>query len=69
MALIPYATMLKEQSKKWKSDECNVMNWTYDEEEECYIDPKGVRFHFHAYRTRTDKEGFVKDFKEYQACQ
>lgn len=67
MALIPYGTMLKEQSKKWKSDERKVMNWTYYEEDDYYVDPKGVRFNFQAYRQRTDDEGFVKDFKEYQA--
>lgn len=66
-SLIPYATMLKEQSKKWKTDERKVMNWTYYEEADYYVDPKGVRFNFHAYRQRIDDEGFVKDFKEYQA--
>lgn len=65
--LIPYATMLKEQSKRWQTDERKVMNWMYDAEGDFYIDPKGVRFNFHAYRQREDKEGFVKDTKEYQA--
>ncbi|MGX7437385.1 hypothetical protein ACWOE0_01595 [Enterococcus caccae] len=46
MALIPYATMLKEQSKKWKSDERKVMNWMYDEEEDSYTNPTGIRFLF-----------------------
>lgn len=27
--LIPYGTMLKENSKKWKSDDRKVMNWDY----------------------------------------
>lgn len=66
-ALIPYGTMLKEQSKKWQSDERKVMNWTYHEEEDYYVDPKGVRFNFHAYPQRKDKDGFVRDIKEYQA--
>lgn len=43
------------------------MNWTYNEKEDYYFDPKGIRFNFHAYRQRTDKDGFVRDFKEYQA--
>lgn len=43
------------------------MNWTYVEKEDDYIDLKGVRFHFHAYRQRTDKEGFIREFKECQA--
>ena len=42
------------------------MNWTYVEKEDDYIDLKGVRFNFHAYRQRTDKDGFIRDFKEYQ---
>lgn len=65
--LLPYGTMLKEDSKKWKSDERKVMNWTYYEEDDYYIDPKGVRFNFHAYRERKDKDGFIRDFKEYRA--
>ncbi|MGX7411356.1 hypothetical protein ACWOET_01635 [Enterococcus caccae] len=38
--------MLKEQSKKWKSDERKVMNWMYDEEEDSYTNPTGIRFLF-----------------------
>ncbi|AYW48441.1 hypothetical protein C7K38_08740 [Tetragenococcus osmophilus] len=64
-ALIPYGTMLKEQSRKWQSDERKVMNWTYHEAEDAYTDPKGIRFNFHAYRQRKDKDGFVRDLKEY----
>ena len=60
--------MLKEQSKKWQSDERKIMNWTYNEKEEYYFDPKGVQFNFNTYRTDTDKaDGFVRDFKEYKA--
>lgn len=65
--LIPYGTMLKERSKKWRTDERKVMNWTYHEVEDFYMDPKGVRFNFHAYRQRKDKDGFTRDVKEYQA--
>jgi transposase len=43
------------------------MNWTYEEAEGYYIDPKGVRFHFQTYRKRQDTDGFVPYFKEYQA--
>ena len=66
-SLIPYGTMLKENSKKWQSDDKKVMNWFYDEKEDYYIDPKGVRFNFNTYRKRTDKDGFTRDFKEYVA--
>jgi transposase len=66
-ALIPYGTMLKEGSKKWKSDDKKVMNWDYSSQDDYYIDRKGVRFNFTAYRTKTDKNGFERSFKEYQA--
>ena len=42
------------------------MNWHYDESEDYYIDPQGVRFNFSAYRQRTDKYGMSRDFKEYK---
>ncbi|WP_339102065.1 IS1182 family transposase [Candidatus Enterococcus clewellii] len=66
-ALIPYGTMHKEKSRKWQTDERKIINWMYHAEEDYYIDSKGVRFNFNAYRKRPDKEGFVRDFKEYQA--
>ncbi len=65
--IIPYGTLLKEQTKKWQSDKKKVMNWEYMEEEDYYLDPEGVRFNFHAYRQRTDKYGFTRDIKEYKA--
>ncbi|MCT3580019.1 IS1182 family transposase, partial [Levilactobacillus brevis] len=66
-ALIPYGTMIKENSRKWKSDDRKVMNWDYYEADDYYVDSKGVRFNFKAYRKRTDKYGFIRDFKEYVA--
>lgn len=65
--LIPYGTMLKENSSKWQSDERKVMNWEYNEKDDYYIDPKGVRFNFYRYTERTDKYGFVRNFKNYKA--
>lgn len=65
-ALIPYGAMFKEHSKKWQTDDLKVMNWNYDFKENSYIDSKGVRCHFNVYCQRTDMEGFVRDFKEYQ---
>jgi len=63
--VIPYSTMLKEDSKKWKSDEKKVMNWNYYEKDDYYINLQGIRFNFNAYRIRTDKYGFKRYFKEY----
>ncbi|KIO95760.1 Mobile element protein [Levilactobacillus brevis] len=59
--------MIKESSRKWKSDDRKVMNWDYYEADDYYVDSKGVRFNFKAYRKRTDKYGFIRDFKEYVA--
>ncbi|MFB9768561.1 IS1182 family transposase [Lactiplantibacillus modestisalitolerans] len=66
-ALIPYGTMLKENSQKWRSDDRKVMNWDYHEKDDYFINPQGVRFSFNTYRQRTDKYGFIRDFKEYVA--
>lgn len=66
-AIIPYNTYIKEQSKRWHSDDQKITNWTYRESDDYYVDRQGVRFNFHAYRTRTDKYGFERQFKEYVA--
>lgn len=65
--IAPYGTMLKENSRKWKSDDKKVMNWDYKDEDDYYTDPNGVRFNFHRYSQRTDKYGFKRDFKVYKA--
>lgn len=67
VAIIPYGTMLKENSRKWKSDDRKVMNWDYQDKDDYFVDPHGVRFNFKTYRKRTDKYGFTRDFKEYIA--
>lgn len=66
-ALIPYSTMIKESSRKWQTDDRKVMNWEYHENEDYYVNPQGMRFTFKRYAYRTDKYGFRRDFKEYQA--
>lgn len=66
-ALIPYSTMLKENSRKWKSDDRKVMNWKYNAQDDYYVNPVGVRFNFKRYAYRNDKYGFRRDFKVYQA--
>lgn len=59
--------MLKENSRKWRSDDRKVMNWEYHEADDYYIDPHGVRFNFKRYAYRNDKYKFRRDFKLYQA--
>ncbi|WP_288490384.1 IS1182 family transposase, partial [uncultured Limosilactobacillus sp.] len=66
-ALIPYSTMLKENSRKWRSDDRKVMNWEYHEKDDFYVNSAGVRFHFKRYAYRRDHYGFRRDFKVYQA--
>ena len=65
--LIPYGTMLRENSRKWQSDDRKIMNWEYDEYRDEYTDKNGVLFTFHNYSKRTDKSGITRDFKVYQA--
>jgi len=59
--------MLKEQSRKWQSDDRKVMNWHYFADDDYYIDQRGVRFDFQRYSIRTDKSGITRDFKIYRA--
>lgn len=66
-ALIPYSTMLKENSRKWQSDDRKVMNWHYHAEDDYYVNPAGVRFNFKRYAYRHDRYGYQRDFKVYQA--
>lgn len=66
-ALIPYSTMLRENSRKWKSDDRKVMHWEYHAKDDYYINPVGVRFNFKRYAYSNDTDGFHRDFKVYQA--
>lgn len=59
--------MLKENSRKWKTDDHKIMNWSYNEKDDYYLDLNGVRFNFSNYSKRTDKYGFTRDFKVYTA--
>ena len=65
--MIPYSTMIKENSRKWRSDDRKVMNWEYHEADDYYVNPQGVRFNFKRYAYRNDKYKFHRDFKMYQA--
>ena len=67
VGLIPYGTMLKENSRKWKSDERKVMNWDYLDKDDFYVDLNGIRFNFEGYRKRTDQYGFTREFHRYRA--
>jgi len=46
--------MLKEETKRWRSDERKAMNWHYNAEDDYYIDLNNVRFNFKRYAYRHD---------------
>lgn len=66
-SLIPYTMYYREQTKQYKTNPKNRNNWNYDEESDYYTDLDGVRFSFSHYSQRTDKQGYVRDFKVYVA--
>ncbi|KRN27854.1 hypothetical protein [Liquorilactobacillus mali] len=59
--------MLKENSRKWESDNRKVMKWAYHSKDDYFLDLQGVRFSFYVYRKHKDKYGFVHEFKEHKA--
>ena len=65
--LIPYTTYQKEQKRKFKNDPTKPQNWQYNAEDDYYIDHLGVYFSFYRYSKRTDRYGFKRDYKLYQA--
>lgn len=66
LPLIPYGKMYYEQKRKVKEDPKRWVNWTYDEGEDCFINPSGIYYPFTFYSQRTDHSGFVRSYKIYQ---
>lgn len=65
--LIPYGMYQKELTKKYKNSPTNPSNWDYLAETDQFIKPDGVVYSFKNYSRRTDKYGFKRDFKIYEA--
>lgn len=65
--VIPYTTYQKEQKRKFQNDPTKPQNWQYHAADDYYVDHLGVRFSFYRYSKRTDKYGFERNFKLYQA--
>lgn len=63
MALIPYGTMLREQSKTWKTEERKVMNWNIMIKKIIMLNLKVLG----SLSMLIEKEGVIRDFKEYVA--
>ncbi|WP_353463562.1 IS1182 family transposase [Mammaliicoccus sciuri] len=64
--LITYSMYLKEQTKKYKENEFNTQNWTYDEIRDEFICPDNRRLPFKRYAYRIDKYNYQRDFKLYE---
>jgi len=67
--LIPYTMYLKEQSKKYKNDANKVMNWAYDNATDSFTDQHHIQFSFKQVYNRTDKYGFQRTIRKYEANQ
>ena len=65
-ALITYGMYVKEQKKKYKQNEFNPDNWSYDEENDTYACPNQQRLTFKYHSVRTDKSSFTREFKIYE---
>ena len=65
--LIPYTMYQKELTKKYQPSTDNPMNWEYLEDTDQFIKPDGLVYSFKNYSSRTDKYGFQRDFKIYEA--
>ncbi|AQQ53973.1 IS1182 family transposase [Planococcus lenghuensis] len=64
--LIPYGTYLKEQTKKFKNNEWNAKNWTYEEADDRFICPNGRRVVFKKYQEKKNASGFVQSYRIYE---
>jgi len=64
--LIPYGTYIKEQKRKYKKDIKNAKNWTYIEEDDCFICPNGRRVLFKRYQNKKNRSGYVQSYKIYE---
>lgn len=64
--LVPYNTYVKEQTRKFKKDIKHYQNWTYLEEDDCYICPNERRVTFKRYQTKKNTNGYPQDYKIYE---
>ncbi|WP_339230226.1 IS1182 family transposase [Aeribacillus sp. FSL K6-2833] len=64
--LIPYGSYVKEQTRTYKKDIKNAKNWTYCEEEDCFICPNGRRVTFKKYQNKKNPSGYEQSFKIYE---
>ncbi|MEK5441268.1 IS1182 family transposase [Fredinandcohnia sp. FSL W7-1320] len=64
--LIPYGSYVQEQTRKYKKDIKNAKNWTYVEEDDCFICPNGMNVTFKKYQNKKNQSGYEQSFKIYE---
>ncbi|MBS3682293.1 IS1182 family transposase [Ornithinibacillus massiliensis] len=64
--LIPYGSFVQEQTRKYKKDIKNAKNWTYVEEDDCFICPNGMKVTFKKYQNKKNQSGYEQSFKIYE---
>jgi transposase len=64
--LIPYGSYVQEQTRKYKKDIKNAKNWTYVEEDDCFICPNGMKVTFKKYQNKKNQSGYEQSFKIYE---
>ncbi|WP_243289810.1 IS1182 family transposase [Bacillus sp. FJAT-47783] len=64
--LIPYGTYEQEQTRKYKKDIRHAKNWTYLEQDDCFICPNGRKVLFKKYQTKKNSSGYEQSFKIYE---
>jgi transposase len=64
--LIPYGTYEQEQTRKYQEDIRHAKNWTYLEQDDCFICPNGRKVLFKKYQTKKNQSGYEQSFKIYE---
>ncbi|MBE3569795.1 MAG: IS1182 family transposase [Bacillales bacterium] len=64
--LIPYGSYVQEQTRKYKKDIKNAKNWTYCEQDDCFICPNGRKVTFKKYQNKKNPSGYEQSFKIYE---
>ncbi|HCX48357.1 MAG TPA: IS1182 family transposase, partial [Bacillus sp. (in: Bacteria)] len=64
--LIPYGSYIQEKTRKYKNDIKNAKNWTYLEQDDCFICPGGRKVTFRKYQNKKNRSGYVQSFKIYE---
>lgn len=64
--LIPYNTFRQEQKPSFSKKMYHPHNWNYVEKEDFYWCPNNRKVVFKRYSQKTDKYGYIRDFKIYE---